>query len=173
MTIRASSRSSDFISPSFGFGCLFNCTYCYMKRHKPTGLEVAQNISEILTEIDSHVWFTEIEKPNQTHEEYTTYDISCNEDFALHAKYYDWKLIFGFFRDHRKAMATFATKYVNKTLLDFDPNGKVRIRFSLIPENIREIVEPNTSTIIERLDAVKLFQAAGYDVHLNFSPVIV
>ena len=32
--IRESGRSTDFISPSFGHGCLYNCSYCYMKRHK-------------------------------------------------------------------------------------------------------------------------------------------
>ena len=49
MLIRESGRSTDFISPSFGHGCLFNCTYCYMKRHKPEGLDIAKNTSEILT----------------------------------------------------------------------------------------------------------------------------
>ena len=40
-TIRPSGRSTDFISPSFGYGCLYNCSYCYMKRHKDKGLSVA------------------------------------------------------------------------------------------------------------------------------------
>ena len=29
--IRPSGRSSDYISPSFGYGCLLDCSYCYMK----------------------------------------------------------------------------------------------------------------------------------------------
>lgn len=173
MTIRPSGRSTDFISPSFGHGCLYNCSYCYMKRHKAEGLDIAKNTGDILTEINNHAWFATVDKPNQTHPSLITYDISCNEDFALHAKHHDWKRIFGFFRDHELAMGSFATKYVNKNLLDFNPEGKVRIRFSLMPENIRQILEPNTSTIEERLQAVRLFQNAGYDVHLNFSPVIV
>ena len=49
--IRESGRSSDYIAPSFGYGCLLNCTYCYMKRHKAEGLDVATNIETILTEI--------------------------------------------------------------------------------------------------------------------------
>ena len=32
MKIRPSGRSSDYISPSFGYGCLLKCSYCYMKR---------------------------------------------------------------------------------------------------------------------------------------------
>jgi spore photoproduct lyase len=143
-----------------------------MKRHKPEGLSVATNTMDILTEINSHAYFSTVEKPNQTGE-YITYDISCNEDFALHAKYHEWEKIFAFFRDHPLAMGSFATKYVNKNLLTFNPEGKIRIRFSLMPEKWRKILEPNTSSIDERLRSVIDFINAGYEVHLNFSPVIV
>ena len=173
LIIRPSGRSTDYISPSFGWGCLFNCGYCYMKRHKPEGLSIATNTLDILTAIDHHAWFADAEKPNQTHPEYITYDISCNEDFALHAKHHDWKRIFEFFRDHPLAMGSFATKYVNKDLLSFDPYGKIRIRFSLMPVNLQAILEPNTSDIFTRLRAVSDFLDAGYEVHLNFSPVVV
>jgi len=173
LIIRPSGRSTDYISPSFGWGCLFNCGYCYMKRHKPEGLSIATNTLDILTAIDHHAWFANAEKPNQTHPEYITYDISCNEDFALHAKHHDWKRIFEFFRDHPKAMGSFATKYVNEELLSFDPGGKIRVRFSLMPVKLAEILEPNTSSIKERVHAITNFRFAGYEVHLNFSPVVV
>ncbi len=171
--IRPSGRSTDFISPSFGHGCLYNCSYCYMKRHKAKGLSIATNTGDILTEINNHAYFTPVDKPNQTHAEYTTYDISCNEDFALHAKYHDWKRIFEFFKDHPIAMGSFATKYVNPDLTTFDPEGKIRVRFSLMPQNMADIHEPRTSKIIDRIQAIDAFIDAGYDVHVNFSPVIV
>ena len=173
MVIRPSGRSTDFISPSFGYGCLYNCSYCYMKRHKHTGLDIAINTEDILTAINNHAYFTPVDKPNQTHEVLTTYDISCNEDFALHAKYHEWERIFEFFKKHPLAMGSFATKYVNKDLLNFNPEGKIRIRFSLMPQSYADLLEPNTSSIEKRLSGVKLFQDAGYEVHLNFSPVIV
>lgn len=173
MIIRQSGRSTDYISPSFGHGCLYNCSYCYMKRNKPEGLTIATNTNQILTEINNHAWFADVEKPNQTHEEFITYDISCNEDFALHLKYHDWKNIFKFFVEHPKAMGSFATKYVNNKLLEFNPNKKIRIRFSLMPELYRTKLEPNTSTIIDRIKAINTFIDNGYDVHINFSPVIV
>ena len=174
MLIRPSGRSTDFISPSFGFGCLgFNCSYCYMKRHKPTGLDISKNTGDILSEINNHAFFSVIDKPNQTHSSFVTYDISCNEDFALHAKYHNWKRIFEFFRDHPMAMGSFATKYVNPNLTVFNPEGKVRIRFSLMPQIYSDELEPNTSSIIDRIKAIDAFIDAGYDVHINFSPVIV
>ena len=175
LKIKPSGRSSDFISPSFGWGCLYKCSYCYMKRNKPKGLSIATNTSELLTQINTHATFAqlEVEKPNQTHEKYITYDISCNEDFALHLKHHDWKTIFNFFKDHDIAMGTLATKYVNKELLKYNPNKKIRIRFSLMPEKKRQLHEPNTSTIQERIEAIDQFIEAGYDVHINFSPIIV
>jgi spore photoproduct lyase len=173
MIIRPSGRSTDFISPSFGYGCLYNCSYCYMKRHKPQGLDIAKNTMNILTEINNHCMFAEVDKPNQTHNSYTTYDISCNEDFALHAKYHEWQTIFDFFKNHPVAMGSFATKYVNVDLINYNPEGKIRIRFSLIPQNISDELEPNTSKIIDRIKAIDAFIDAGYEVHINFSPVVI
>jgi len=173
MLIRPSGRSTDFISPSFGYGCLYNCSYCYMKRHKDNGLDVATNTGDILTAVNNHAFFTPVDKPNQTHPELTTYDISCNEDFALHAKHHQWEKIFEFFRDHPIAMGSFATKYVNDKLLSFNPEGKIRIRFSLMPQHKSDLHEPNTSKILDRLKAIDRFVDAGYDVHVNYSPIIV
>ena len=146
-----------------------------MKRHKPEGLTIADksSVTDILTEINSHAWFDTTEKPNQTHDEYITYDISCNEDFALHAKYHDWKRIFEFFKNHERAMGSFATKHVNNKLLEFNPERKIRIRFSLMPQRYANLLEPNTSKIIDRIKAINDFIEAGYDVHINFSPVII
>ena len=172
--IKYSGRSSDFIAPSFGFGCLLNCSYCYLKRHKPIGLDYATNVADILTAINDHAYFTTVDKPNQTHPSFISYDISCNEDFALHAKYYDWKMIFDFFKDHEYAMATLATKIIpHSDLLEYDPKNKIRIRFSLMPQRISCILEPNTALITDRIQAINDFKNAGYDVHINFSPVVI
>ena len=95
-----------------------------MKRSKPTGLTIATNTEEILTAMNNHAYFADVQKPNQTHPDYVTYDISCNEDFALHAKHHEWEKIFQFFKDHPVAMGSFATKYVNPNLVDFDPGKK-------------------------------------------------
>jgi spore photoproduct lyase len=147
---------------------------CYMKRHKPKGLNVAKNIGDILTSINNHAYFeNQVEKPNQTDPEFVTYDISCNEDFALHAKFYDWQRIFDFFKQHPVAKATFATKIIPEIFLNYDPERKVRIRFSLMPQRLSNIYEPNTAKIIDRIKAIDGFIDAGYEVHVNFSPVIV
>jgi spore photoproduct lyase len=91
----------------------------------------------------------------------------------LHLKHHDWKKIFDFFKNHPKAMGSFATKYVNEKLLEYNPEGKIRIRFSLMPDKYSKILEPHTTPIDLRIKAIDRFIAAGYDVHINFSPVIV
>jgi len=144
-----------------------------MKRHLPKGLSIAVNENDILTAVNNHAFFTPVDKPNQTHPTFTSYDISCNEDFALHAKHHNWERIFEFFRDHPMAMGSFATKYVNNKLLKFNPKNKIRIRFSLMPQRMSDLHEPYTSKIIDRIKAINIFIEAGYDVHVNFSPVIL
>ena len=174
MKIRPSGRSSDFITPSFGFGCLYKCSYCYMRRHVPNSLTIANNPDDILIAIERHADTLPYPKiPNQTHKEYYTYDFSCNEDFVLHAKYHDWRLIFNYFKYHEMAMGTAATKYVNKELLMYEADRKIRIRFSIMPQVISSVLEPNTSKIIDRIKAVNDFYEAGYDVHLNYSPIVM
>jgi spore photoproduct lyase len=139
----------------------------------PEGLTVSKNIEDILTAIDHHSWFADIEKPNQTHDQYITYDIGCNEDLALHYKYYDFEKIVNFFNSHKIAFGSFATKYVNPKLFDHTVNKSMRIRFSLMPQKYADLLEPGTSKIIDRIMAIDEFLAAGWDVHINFSPVIV
>ena len=172
--IRESGRSTDFISPSFGFGCLLDCSYCYMKRHTGNNdLSVAKNANEILTAINTHVAWLPPKTPNQTDSKYYTYDIACNEDFALHSKYHNWKYIFDFFKNHDKIKASLATKIIPLDFLEYDPEKKVRIRFSLMPQKLSTILEPNTPDIIDRIKAIDDFINAGYEVHINFSPIIV
>ena len=173
LSIKVSGRSTDFILPSLLFGCGYQCLYCYCKRHVNDGLIVSKNTTQILSEVNSHAWFDNTEKPNQTHPEYITYDIGCNSDMALHMKHWDWKTVFDFFKTHPIAMGSFATKYVNEHLLEYNPEGKIRIRFSLMPDKYSKILEPKTTPIDLRIKAIDRFIKAGYDVHINYSPVIV
>jgi len=173
MIIRPSGRSTDFISPSFAFGCGYNCSYCTCKRHVTEGITISTNVNQILTEINNHAMFAVVDKPNQTHPEFISYDIGCNFDLPLHAKHIEWEYIFDFFKNHPRAMGSLATKYVNDKLCTYNPEGKIRIRFSLMPQHYSDLLEPNTSSIDARIKAINRFIEAGYDVHINFSPVIV
>ena len=77
-------------------------------------------------------------------------------------------------RDLPTAKASFATKFVNRgELLDLDPQGRTRIRFSLMPEQDAKLLDIRTSSITERIAAIDDFVAAGYEVHLNLSPIVI
>lgn len=173
LEIKENGRSSDYITPSFIHGCLFKCVYCTMRRNKPHGLSIATNVDEILNVIENHAIIADVKKPNQTHPTFITYDLSCNEDFSLHIKYHEWEKIFDFFKNSPRIMGTFATKYVNEKLLSYNPEKKIRIRYSLMPQQLSSILEPNTSLISERIKAINDFHSAGYDVHINFSPILI
>ncbi|ADB38360.1 spore photoproduct lyase family protein [Spirosoma linguale] len=174
--IKWSGRSSDYIAPSLANGCFGACTYCYVDRHKNVNpITLFTNIDENLASIDAHVNSLAWPKPmNQTDATFWTYDIGCNSDISVD---YDLTLgirqVFEFYRDHPKAKATFATKFVNPGMLNFDPKRKIRIRFSLMPAHISKLVDVRTDSIEKRIAAINDFHEAGYEVHVNFSPVIV
>jgi spore photoproduct lyase len=175
LVCRESGRSSDFISPSLANGCLGACAYCYVDRNKPVNpITLFTNTEEILAAVDKHVQKQMWPKiPNQTHPLYYTYDIGCNSDVSVDASISDnVKVAVDFYRQHPKAFATFATKFVNPDLLSYDPQQKVRIRFSLLPHKVSKLVDVRTHSVEKRLAAINDFYQAGYEVHVNFSPVI-
>ena len=61
----------------------------------------------------------------------------------------------------------------NRDLLDWDPMGRTRIRFSLMPAETAKVTDLRTSPKAERIAAIDDFVEAGYEVHVNFSPVVL
>lgn len=176
LTIRPNDRSSDFVTPNFIYGCAGGCrnSYCYVMRYNYDHIYINDNCDQILASIAKHAEGLSFPKmPNQVDPLYWTYDIGCSTDISLHWKHYDWLQVFDFFKHHPKLKATFATKYVNEKLLDYQADGKIRIRFSLMPQAISSILEPKTSPIEERIKAIEHFYNAGFEVHINFSPIVV
>jgi spore photoproduct lyase len=171
-----SGRSSDYIAPSLANGCFGGCAYCYVDRHKTINpITIFTNVDEIMATVDKHVMSLPWPKEsNQTDPLFWTYDIGCNSDISV-----DYSIsnsiadVFKFYRDHPRTKATFATKFVNRNMLSFDPQRKIRIRFSLMPSDISKLVDVRTESIETRLQAINDFYNAGYEVHVNFSPVIV
>lgn len=170
---RVSDRSTNFIAPDIISGCAYQCSYCYMRRNKPYGVDIAKNLEDIINAVDVHSKSLVFPKvPDQTHSDFWTYDIGCNTDVALHYKHADYNSVFDYFKFSNISFGSFATKRVNNNLLKYNPDRKMRIRFSLMPQELSTILEPKTSLIVDRLKAIEPFYDAGWDVHVNFSPVI-
>ncbi|WP_163997504.1 spore photoproduct lyase family protein [Pyxidicoccus caerfyrddinensis] len=177
MSFTPNGRSCDFIPPSTANGCVMSCAYCYVPRHKgyANPVTVFVNIDRIMASVRRHAQrLGPKTEANSVDPRYWAYDIGCNSDCAADAALSDnVRDLVRLFTTLPNAMGTFATKLVNRELLDYAPKGKTRIRFSLMPHAKAKMLDVRTSPISERIAAINDFVAAGYEVHLNFSPVVV
>ena len=175
ISARKNTRSSNWVAPSHANGCAMACAYCYVARRKGYANPITTfvNIERILGYLKRHSAKQGEKIPDQVDPHYWVYEIGENSDCSVDAAISDnVKDIITLFRDLPNAKATFATKRVNRELLNYDPQGKTRIRFSLMPEGIAKVVDVRTSAIGDRINAINDFVEAGYEVHVNFSPVI-
>ncbi len=177
LTMRPNGRSADFIAPSSSNGCAMACSYCYVPRRKgyANPVSVFVNVDEIAAAIARHAKRLGAKpEPNTIDPVDWVYDLGENGDLSLDATVSDnVRDLVAAFRGIPNGKGSFATKLVNRDLLDYDPQGRTRIRFSLMPEAVSKVVDVRTSPIGERIAAINDFVEAGYEVHVNFSPVIV
>jgi spore photoproduct lyase len=176
LQLRPNGRSADFIAPSAANGCAMSCAYCYVPRRKgyANPISVFVNIENMLRATQRHASTQGAKIPNSVDENYWVYELGENNDCSVDALLSDnIKDAVALFRDIPNAKATWATKFVNRKLLKYDPQNKTRIRFSLMPPEVAKVVDVRTSPMRERIAAINDFVEAGYEVHLNFSPVII
>jgi spore photoproduct lyase family protein len=177
LTVRPNGRSADFIAPSTANGCAMACAYCYVPRRKgySNPITVFSNIDQIAGSIHKHIGKQGAKpEPNQCDPYDWVYDIGENSDCSADALVSDnVRDLVELFTTESTAKLSFATKYVNRDLLEWNPKGRSRIRFSLMPQPMAKLVDIRTSPIAERIAAINDFVEAGWEVHVNFSPVIV
>jgi len=176
LSCRPNGRSADYIAPSHSNGCAMSCAYCYVPRRKgfANPITVFVNIEEEIRYLQRFCAKLPAKEPNQCDPRYWTFDIGESSDCALDAMISDnVRDLVEAFRYIPNGKATFATKFVNRDLLGHDPQGKTRLRFSLMPQAVAKVVDVRTSKISDRIAAIDEFVEAGYEVHLNLSPVIV
>lgn len=177
LVTRPNGRSADFIAPSTANGCAMACAYCYVPRRKgySNPVTVFANIEQISRHLARHIAKQGVKtEPTQCDPEAWVYDIGENSDCSVDALLSEnVRDLCDLFRMTPTAKASFATKFVNRDLLEWDPAGRVRIRFSLMPAAVAKVTDLRTSPMAERIAAINDFVEAGYEVHVNFSPVIL
>lgn len=172
-------RSADATSANFILGCRDKngnpfCQYCYVDRFNRKDVYKNINTDVILKQCENWVRTKPlIKRPNQVHDNLYLVDIGCDVDVNRYWKQYDWIKVFDWFKNHPRLGATFATKWHNSELLNYQSDKKIRIRYSVMPENIRSKVERGTSPILTRIKGAQKMFEAGWEVHFNISPVIV
>ena len=159
LQVRPFYRSCDFIAPSQANGCAMACAYCYVPRRKgfANPITVFTNIEQITAHLRRHVARQGPKtEPNQCDPDSWVYDIGENSDCSVDALVSDNIAdLVATFRELPTAKASFATKYVNRQLLDLDPAGRTRIRFSVMPEDDAHVLDVRTSRVAERIAAVE------------------
>jgi spore photoproduct lyase family protein len=177
LAARPNERSANWIAPSTANGCAMACAYCYVPRRKgyANPITVFTNIDQITGYLRRHVARQGPKPaPDQCDPVSWVYDIGENSDCSVDAMVSDNVAdLIATFRELPTAKASFATKYVNRQLLGLDPAGRTRIRFSLMPDHDARVLDIRTSRMDERISAVDDFVEAGYEVHLNLSPVVL
>ena len=175
--LRPNGRSSDFVASGGANGCAMSCAYCYVPRRKgyANPITIFANHDATLAAIERHVArLGPKREPNQCDPQAWVYDIGENSDCSVDAAICDNVAeTIALFGRLPTAKASFATKWVNRDLLELEPRGRTRIRFSLMPPAVARILDVRTTPVAERLAAIDDFVAAGYEVHVNFSPVVV
>ena len=156
------------------------CSYCYVARRKgyANPITVFANIDKMLGHIERKCARLGpkilTDENRQTDPRLWTWDIGENSDCSVDDLVSNnvKDLIELFARVHN-AKACFATKFVNRNLLNYDHRGHTRVRFSLMPANVARVVDVRTSHVYDRIEAINDFVDAGYEVHINLSPVII
>lgn len=75
--------------------------------------------------------------------------------------------------DHPRLNTTMATKYPSLLTLDVSMfNKKPRVRVSVMPQVFSDILEPKMQSITSRIEDINRLKDLGWEVHINYSPVI-
>jgi spore photoproduct lyase family protein len=177
LAFRPNGRSADFIAPSSSNGCAMACAYCYVARRKghANPITVFANIEGILAATARHAAQQGPKREaNQVDPEAWVYDLGENGDLSVDALISDnVRDLVALFRTLPNAKGSFATKGVTPALLGYEPQGRTRIRMSLMPHGMAKLLDVRAPSIAERMAFVPELHRAGYEVHLNFSPVVL
>ena len=176
LVTKPNNNSANCIAPNLIYGCFGGCvnTYCYMSRYNGTRVFVNTNVDQIFQSVVE--WEKDyIKVPDQQDPIYTMVDVACNTDLVLMQKHMPEPLIDYLKRydDHPQLNSTMATKYPGLLKLDVNHfNKPPRVRVSLMPQKYSNILEPKMQKIESRIADVNRLKALGWDVHLNYSPLV-
>jgi len=179
LVTKDNNNSANCIAPNLIYGCFGGCvdTYCYMSRYNGHRVFVNTNVDQIFQSVVE--WEKNFVKvPDQQDPVYTMVDIACNTDLVLMQKHikktgislHDYLLMYD---KHKNLNTTMATKYPGLLKLDVNHfNKSPRIRVSLMPQKYSDVLEPNMQLIGSRISDIQRLQDLGWQVHLNYSPLV-
>lgn len=188
--VRENGRSTDYVlTRSFSYGCPLMCSYCYVARNNTTKndeqLTVPSNPVNFATDVDSMILaikhfvdgLPRHKISNQCHATYYTLDIGEYSDMLAPQLIDLTNKVLAELVPYRNLATSFASKITTitdvKRLIDCPVVGKGRIRASVAPQWVIDQTELGTAKVKDRLLGLNLAYEKGYEVHLNFSPMII
>ncbi|MDO8602908.1 MAG: radical SAM protein [Candidatus Omnitrophota bacterium] len=148
---------------NLGFGCVFDCTYCYLQEYNNApGLIFPANINK---------FFERFRRYKKLKMRIGTGEFS--DSLMLdHITEYSVDII-EFFNKHEDVTFEFKTKSANiYNILKSRHSGNIVVSWSLNPQGIIDKNEFFTASLSERLDSAEKCAQAGYKVGFHFDPVI-
>ena len=176
LVTKPNNNSANCIAPNLIYGCFGGCvsTYCYMARYNGKRVFVNKNVDEIFQSVvEWEKGFTKV--PDQQDPIYTMVDIACNTDLVLMQRHLPEDLhdYLKRYDNHPQLNTTMATKYPKLLTLDVNHfNKPPRVRVSLMPQRYSNILEPSMQKIESRIHDVNRLKKLGWQVHLNYSPLV-
>ena len=164
-----SCRPSADYQFSLSSSCPANCEYCYLQTtqgEKPF-MKVFLNIDEILEVIKNYI---DDNAPNVTSFECA----SITDPIALEHFSGSLKKCIEFFADSDKGRLRLVTKFDNvDSFLNISHNEHTKFRFTLNTHYVINNFEHNTSSFLERIEAVRKIAAAGYPIGFIIAPIMI
>ncbi|MCK5533662.1 hypothetical protein KAI68_00995 [bacterium] len=151
---------------NLGFGCPYDCTYCYLQHYTNfPGILIPVNIEGILGNLQLLLNHTKIAQKRIGTGEFT--DSLALDDITGYSK-----LLIPFF-NQTEYILEFKTKSTNiANILNFKPTPHIVISWSINPQKIIDSEEHFTPSLEERLKSAKKLTEAGFRVGFHFDPVI-
>tara|TARA_R100001463_G_scaffold23551_3_gene56428 strand:- start:5764 stop:6597 length:834 start_codon:yes stop_codon:yes gene_type:complete len=176
LVTKPNNNSANCIAPNIIYGCFGGCvnTYCYMSRYNGQRVFVNENVDDVFNSVvEWEKTYTKV--PDQQDPKYTMVDVACNSDLVLMQKHMPEPLIDYLKRydNHSQLNSTMATKYPGLLKLDVNHfNKPPRVRVSLMPQKYSNILEPKMQKITSRINDINRLKDLGWEVHINYSPLI-
>lgn len=184
LEVKCNDNSADFIIPNLATGCEAACAYCYVARHNTFGNPLTKytNVDKILQVVLQHHSDLPAKYPKKSNQQdkwQWVYDVGEATDMLSPAMIDTTNYVINQLLCLSNIKPSFATKlstpYSSVKLKDINQlkARRARVRVSVMPPRIADVLEAGTAKMNLRLASIRTLYELGYEVHLNFSPVIV
>ena len=151
---------------NLGFGCIYECSYCFLQNYTNTGgIVLPINIEDFLSKLE--IFLKGKHCPIRIGTGEFTDSLALDEITGYS------KILIDFFSRFENVTLELKTKSINvENILKLNHKKRTVIAWSLNPQSVIDSDEWQTSSLEERLSAARRCCQAGYSVGFHFDPVI-